>query len=88
MFKKTTTLAAVAIVISAGVVSAGSHAEGEACMNMLATAIGLRLESEGVEVGNACNLSVADLATIKSLLDTDGMGARGQIEQIIADAGE
>lgn len=88
MFRKTTTFAAIAVVMSAGFVSAGSHEEGEACTNMLATAVGLRLEAEGVDVGNACNLSVSDLATIKTLLDTDGMGARSQIEQILADAGE
>ena len=76
------------VLISAGASIAGSHEGSEACTSMLAVAVGQQLEAEGIDVSNACELSVSDLATIKNLLETDGMGARVQIEQVLADAGK
>lgn len=79
---------AIAFMIPATSALADAHEDAEACNSMLATSVGMALDEEGIDTANACALSVADLAQIKGLLDTDGMGSRAQIEQILADAGQ
>lgn len=80
-------LPAFLLVLSVGgAATAATSEETEACMSMLASAIGMQLESEGFDMANACNLTVAQLAQIKDLLETDGMGARTRIDLILADA--
>lgn len=57
------------------------------CSDMLSFAVGKQLDADGYDVGNVCNLSVSDLALIKSLLTEDNMGSRRRIQQILDDAG-
>lgn len=81
---RTLTLVATAFALSAGAAFADAHADAEACNSMLATAVGNQLMEEGFDMARACDLTVAELAQIKALMDEEGMGARGQIEQILA----
>lgn len=57
------------------------------CNSMLETAVGYELQAEGIDTANACDLTLTQLAQIKSLLDQDGMGSRAQIELILSEAG-
>ena len=57
------------------------------CRNMLTAAVGLSLDAEGYDTDNVCQLSVSDLALIKSLLTEDGMGSRSRIQFILDRAG-
>lgn len=58
------------------------------CNTMLETAIGQGLQGEGFDTSNVCDLTLNQLVQIKSLLATEGMGARPQIELILSRAGE
>lgn len=65
-----------------------AHAQNTGdCRNMLTVAVGTSLEAEGYDTDNVCNLSVADLAVIKSLLTEEGMGSRQRIQAILDSAG-
>jgi hypothetical protein len=57
------------------------------CRNMLTASVGMSLDIEGFDTSNACDLSVADLAVIKSLLTEEGMGTRRQVQLILDRAG-
>ena len=88
MNKKFAALAsAMSLVFAAGVANADAHANSEVCVSMLATAVGMQLETEGFDMANACELSISDLALIKNLLETEGMGSRVKIEKVLSDAG-
>ncbi len=57
------------------------------CRNMLTASVGMSLDTAGFDTGNVCDLTVADLAVIKSLMTEDGMGTRRQIQLILDRAG-
>ena len=85
MIRKTLrVLPAFLVVLSA--TSALADEQSDKCMSMLGSAIGMQLENEGFDMANACNLTVAQLAQIKDLLETEGMGSRSRIELILAEA--
>jgi len=66
------------------------HAQSaEDCMGMLTIAVGSALDREGFDTTNICNLTVGQLAQIRSMLEEDGMSSnvRGSIERILAEAG-
>jgi hypothetical protein len=71
---------ALFMLLPTGAALADSH---DGCMSMLATSIGMELESEGFDMINACELTVSELVQIKNLLDTDGMGTQSQIQLIL-----
>lgn len=81
---RTLTLVAAAMTLSTGIAFADAHMDPEACNSMLATAVGNQLVEEGFDMARACDLTVAELAQIKGLMDEEGMGAREQIEMILA----
>lgn len=72
---------ALFLVMPAG--AAFAQADADACSSMLATSIGLELATEGFTMVDPCSLTVSQLAQIKRLLDTDGMGARVRIQAVL-----
>ncbi len=56
------------------------------CTTMLESAVGHRLQAEGLDTSNACDLTVSQLAQIRVLLDDDGMGSRDRIQLILSEA--
>ena len=77
-------LAAVSVIFVSG--SAFAQNTGD-CRNMLTASVGMSLDGEGYDTSNVCDLSVGDLAVIKSLLTEEGMGTRRQIQLILDRAG-
>ena len=82
------------ILATAGALTIASvaplHAQSQQdCMNMLTAAVGSSLDAQGFDTSGICDLTVAELATIKGMLETDGMNntTRQSIEAILADAG-
>lgn len=81
-------LLAPALVMLMPVGTAFAQDDLAGCNTMLETAVGHGLQAEGLDTTNACNLTVLQLAQIKSLLDEDGMGSRSAIELILSRAAE
>jgi hypothetical protein len=69
---KTLFLAVAAAATVAALQPAGAQSSTD-CMSMLPNAIGTQLSSQGIDTTNLCKLSLSDLVTIKTLLDTEGM---------------
>lgn len=76
-----------AFLVLLAVSAAQADEQSDKCMSMLGTAIGMQLDAEGFDMTNVCSLNLAQLAEIKDILETEGMGSRARIEQILADAG-
>lgn len=79
-------LTAAAAAATAVVMLQPAHAQSAAdCNSMLTVAVGQDLMSEGFDTDKLCELTVAELATIKGLLEEDGMTAstKGRIEVIL-----
>ena len=77
-------LPAVSVIFVSG--SAFAQNAGD-CGNMLTASVGRSLDGEGYDTSNVCDLSVGDLAVIKSLLTEEGMGTRRRIQLILDRAG-
>jgi hypothetical protein len=71
--------------------AAGAWAQDSMNMgfNMLTGALYNALAAEGIDTANINELSLAEIAQIRNLLDEEGMGAseRQQIENILENAG-
>ena len=88
MTRRSSAFAAIfALALAPVMATAGSHVDADSCNSMLAESVGMQLDIEGFDTVNACDLTVAQLAEIKNLLTTEGMGARVRIEQILANEG-
>ena len=85
---KTLVLAVAAATTIATLQPAAAQSSTD-CMGMLPNAIGSQLSSHGIDTTNLCKLSLSDLVTIKSLLDTEGMTNTTvqKIEGLLAAAG-
>jgi len=80
--------AAAAAIVTAGILPAHAQSQQD-CSNMLTVAIGSALDREGFDTSGICDLTVADLAQIRAMLEEDGMSnnVRQSIEQILAGEG-
>lgn len=76
-------IAIIAAALSTTVATTAFADGHTGCNDMLTSAIGLRLDVQGVDTSKVCDLSLADLTLIKSILDEDGMGGISRIKQIL-----
>jgi len=81
-------LVAPALVLLLPVGAAMAQDDLAACTGMLETAVGVALQSEGLDTTNACDLTVSQLAQIKNLLEQDGMQSRDRIQVILRAAAD
>ena len=66
-------LAAAGLISASATVATADNHSGQDCASMLTVAIGHELQTRGIDTSNLCALSLGQVATIKSLLDTEGM---------------
>jgi hypothetical protein len=85
---KTIVLATAAALALASVAPLHAQSQDD-CMSMLTLAVGNALDAQGFDTSRICELTVAQLAQIKSMIEEDGMNnaSRQAIEGILADAG-
>jgi hypothetical protein len=85
---KTLTLATAAALTLASIAPLHAQSQDD-CQNMLTLAVGNALDRQGFDTSNICDLTVGDLAAIKSMVEEDGMNnnTRQSIERILATAG-
>ena len=88
MSKKISLLATALVMALPAGVAFGQSDDLATCSSMLETAVGHRLQAEGLDTSHACDLTISQLAQIRTLLDEDGMGSRQRIEVILAHAAE
>jgi hypothetical protein len=81
-------LAAATAFTLAGILPAHAQSQQD-CSDMLTVAVGSALDREGFDTSNICDLTVADLAQIRAMLEEDGMSnnVRQSIELILAGEG-
>jgi len=85
---KTLILATAAALTLASVAPLHAQAPDD-CMNMLTLAVGNALDGQGFDTSNICDLTVAELAQIKGMIEDDGMNnnTRQSIELILGAKG-
>lgn len=83
----TTTVKAFALTAALSLLGATAVSAMEMEFNMLTGAVYNALKAEGFETDNIEQLSLAEIAEIKSLLEADNMGgsARTRIEQLLSE---